>query len=710
MNLQKHSRAQRIWASLGILLCSASLHAELLPDPLDPALFLMDPDLFAQVEAESSSGASVIPPPAAGQSFRPVERVERDRFGIVGPAPLRRGDLEALVFPSATDEERDALILGLTFFTAPQPDDRRGVANQPNCLGCHTNSEEARRGQGLVDTNSPASRAARSTPTNFDVTGGDGTGFGVAADEDLVLHPRPFMDLSRSGRTASFTIFGDFCPGPDPCPRTPPLGPIAPGAFDGLARAPFFGFVQHTRPALPNSECGPDPLPPLPPQAGFRRAVADRAAPPYVGRGLMETIPNDDIEGLADPTDTLNHTSTLNDPAAFPECTGDCISGRPNRATTTQTISGGDPVLRLGRFGLRAQGPQLRVFDAVGSQEEVGITSRLRLADNIGPPGCLDSASDPEAPLATIFSLTSLIRTIPPPEFGRHLLGLLQSRDPASPGQSGPRAMVRRGAMLFGIDLRAFANRMIPGRMPAEGDGLDPHAINQADRMLNCVGCHTPIQRTGQSVAVPVGASHLSHVWAPIFSDMLLHNMAVIDAERIAPTPRQPLVIKRRGVETFDIPRNFGEDALPNQGLAQGDEFRTAPLMALGVIGPPFIHDTRVYLTQGTFQTAPAGTVMTDSRRTNVPLVVRTLDDAIRAAIELHDLPTPGAGCPVPPEGATQVGNVDYGATPGDVICPPFAGVTSETNRRSEAREVLQRYRALSPRDQRALIAFLKEL
>jgi hypothetical protein len=131
--------------------------------------------------------------------------------------------------------------------------------------------------------------------------------------------------------------------------------------------------------------------------------------------------------------------------------------------------------------------------------------------------------------------------------------------------------------------------------------------------------------------------------------------------------------------------------------------------MAIGVIGPPFFHDTRVYLTQRTFRTAPAGTVITNSLGTNTPLVVRTLDDALRAAIELHDLPAPGAGCPVPPDGVTRVGNVVYPDNPEDVICPPFDSATSQT-RRSEARKVLRRYRALSPRDQRALIAFLKEL
>jgi hypothetical protein len=66
-----------------------------------------------------------------------------------------------------------------------------------------------------------------------------------------------------------------------------------------------------------------------------------------------------------------------------------------------------------------------------------------------------------------------------------------------------------------------------------------------ADRKLNCVGCHTPVQRTGQSPA-DVGAEHLSFVWAPIFSDLLLHKMPVIDAERISQRPRDPLIISRQ--------------------------------------------------------------------------------------------------------------------------------------------------------------------
>src|SRR5262249_61905442 len=111
----------------------------------------------------------------------------------------------------------------------------------------------------------------------------------------------------------------------------------------------------------------------------------------------------------------------------------------------------------------------------------------------------------------------------------------------------------------------------------------------------------------------------------------------------------------------------------------------------------PFLHDARVYLTQLTVNTMPAGTVTTNRKVTNAPLVVRTVDDAIRAAIELHDLPAPddentpnvpGAGCPVPPAGSNR--NVSYGSSPADVICPPYDSAVSTTNR-GEAREVIRR-------------------
>jgi hypothetical protein len=115
-------------------------------------------------------------------------------------------------------------------------------------------------------------------------------------------------------------------------------------------------------------------------------------------------------------------------------------------------------------------------------------------------------------------------------------------------------------------------------------------------------------------------------------------------------------------------------------------------------------------LSELTVDSAPAGTVTTNRRLTNAPLVVRSPDDALLAAIELHDLPapddqntprTPGAGCPVPPEAT----NVSYGPSPESVICPPY-----DSSARSDSREVIRRFRQLSREDQQAVIEFLKQL
>ena len=538
---------------------------------------------------------------------------------------------------------------------------------------------------------------------------------------------------------------------------------MTPNIVTGTVSQPFGGQVQHTRPAV--DECVPGPIAPVEFDAnlvpsgpvdpttglypsGFRRAVGELAGPPYIGRGLMEAVPTQDITANTDPS-VENGTSSLGNFASELQCpsTG-CISGKANMIPRTFAVNSNGTITGfvggVGRFGLRANGVELLQFVVGGLQGELSFTSLLNPAEINFPtlfPGGTTEAMEPaacaaarsetpgqpvnlatlEVHLSTPFSIRNLLRNTAPPEFGDKLLDLLQSPDPTKP-QPGDseEAKVQRGAVLFGIDLKAFANRMIPGRMPVGGDGLDPNAINQADRKLDCVGCHTPIQRTGQSPA-EVGAEHLSFVWAPIFSDLLLHKMPVIDAERIAQRPRDPVVISRYSAErervfdTFDLPRNLAHDSFTNQkASADGREFRTAPLMGLGRIGPPFLHDARIYLSELTVHSKPAGTVTTNRGLTNAPLVMRGVDDALLAAIELHDLPapddrktpqTPGAGCPVPPEAT----NVAYGPSPQGVICPPYDSATSQTDR-SDSREIILRFRELSPEDQQAVIEFLKQL
>ncbi len=732
-----------------------------------------DAQLTAQRQAEVASGLVVAPPPA-GTILKPVLRVPRDQFGVVGHFPLKLQDLQGLIYPDATAAERQAVLEGMQFFTTPHTaaEGAGPMANQPFCLGCHMSTAEQVPNPMLVTAAScmpgstcvsNVSRAARSTPTNFFFTSLDPATGGGRAPDNLDA-------INNTGRTAAFTLFGDFSPSLN---AFDPLDGAFVNPVTKVAQQ-FGGTVQHTRPSIP--DCLPDRIPPVAVDVnlagnqdpatglwptGFRRTVGERAGPPYIGRGLMEAVPNVDILANEDPNDAKTHQSSLQSFATSMGCSGDCISGVHNEIPARGGFVGG-----VGRFGLRANGVEILQFVTGGLQGELGFTSLLNnheinIADiNANRPGCNNNlVPDPEVHLSTPFSERNFLRNTAPPEFGEYLLKVLG----ATSGEPGPHQnpvqrsgkgggsgggqgngndqkeqdMVRRGAELFGIDLTAFANRMIAGRMPASGDdGLDANAINQADRKLNCVGCHIPVQRTGQSPA-DVGAEHLTFVWAPIFSDLLIHKMPVIDAERWAVLPRNPLVVPRidlnfgedhggggQGGEhtggkfkTFDISRNLADDVFSSQqGSSTGREFRTAPLMGMGRMGPPFLHDARVYLSALTVGTTPAGTVTSSSKFTNAPLVIRTLEDAIRAAIELHDLPAPddsntshvpGGGCPVPPVGVNI--NINYGASPQDVICPAYDSPVSQANR-SDAREVIRRFRALSPDDQMALIEFLKQL
>ena len=653
---------------------------------------------------------SAIAGPTDNAARRPVERVARAQFAEVGPAPLKASDIPAFGYPSLNDAEKASLMEGMTFFTTEHTaaEGLGPVSNQKRCMGCHLSADDGI--PGVLNVSSHISRAARSTPTNFHYTAFDpATGGGHPADN--------LNAITNTGKTAAFTIFGDFSP--------------SGGTFEPLAN--FGGFVQHTRPSL--DACRPDPILPVEVDPvlrggidpatglspiGLRRAVGERAGPPYIGRGLMEAIPAENLAANDDPTDARDHNSSFR-PAVprFPECPGDCISGRHNENTSNQAFVGGDPVVRLGRFGLRAAGPTILQFITGGIQGELGFTTELTPQEpnnpaNIGVPGCDDKVADPEIPVSAVISCRQFVRLTAPPEFGDALLSILRSGDPNAPRPAGSQeAQVQRGAQLFGIDLVAFANRMIAARMAVGGDdGRDKNAINQLDRGLNCAGCHTPVHTTGKSPSA-VGGRHLSNVYAPIFSDLLLHEGPEVTPERIASTPRDPVVIVRNGINTFDLPRNLVDDALIGlQGLANGKEFRTAPLMGIGKVGPPFLHDARVFLSKFTRDSYPAGTVYSDAEVTNGPLVVRTFEDALRAVIEMHDLPAPddertpaGGGCPVPP--GRRVGEVRYASA--DDICPPYTSALSQRNR-SESREVIRRFRSLSPADQRALIEFLKQL
>ena len=319
--------------------------------------------------------------------LQPAERVPRKKFGVVGPFPLQLGDLPALVFPDTTLSERLKLLEGLTFFTTPHTAGQGlgPINNQPFCLGCHTNTAEAVRSPGLLSqiscfAGSPCvshvARAARSTPTNFGFTSlNPATGGGRPADT---------LDaINNTGRTAAFTIFGDF----DPSHMDATSNPTGIGFFDpldgattqlvtGMVSQPFGGQVQHARPAVDAMRAGADParwldanLTPRVPSIQkrgsthcFRRSVGERAGPPYIGRGLMEAVPTQDITGIC-RSDIENGNSSLGNFASELGARSDrCIPGKANMIPRTFTanlmapspaLSGAWAALGCGQTGWR---------------------------------------------------------------------------------------------------------------------------------------------------------------------------------------------------------------------------------------------------------------------------------------------------------------------------------------------------------------------
>jgi CxxC motif-containing protein (DUF1111 family) len=602
-------------------------------------------NLTDTVDTVDDRDLSGVAGPSDASALQPAARLPRALFGTANT-------VEALAYPGLDDHERSVFSSALTFFiTEHTAEEGIGpIFNQNRCLGCHRNAEDIPRDSGLLTFSTPASRAGRQGVTNHAII--------------TKQNPPP---------TAAFTLFGDFFP--------------ASGAFDPLAA--FGGPIQHVRttgdclpdviPAEsidPNLQAGIDPISGLS-ALGGRRAIGERAAPPYVGRGLMEAIFAGDIVANEDPNDDGDTFSSL-DPPPGPDCPGDCISGRHNENRADAAFVGGDPVIRVSRFGLRAAGPTLFQFMIGGTQGEIGLTSPFFPTEqnnnqNVGR-NC-DIAPDPELTAQEVVNIRTLIRLISLPDFEPGLL-----EDPPTTQEARD---IQAGAVLFGVDLDAFRSRVIPGRTPV-GTSADANRGIAADRKLNCVGCHIPILRTGQSPAA-IGARHLSNRWVPIWSDLLLHNMGQIRQGKNNPVPPP-------GTST-ELNRNLADFAMPAQGLAFGVEWRTPPLMGIGRVGPPFLHDARVFLNPG----APARTVRSDISASNVPLVVVDFDSALEAAIELHDLPPPVAGCPQP------------GLLPNDT-CPSEVDTAAQNFLRSEARNVMQKWRRLTFQQQLQVIKFLKSL
>lgn len=180
--------------------------------------------------------------------------------------------------------------------------------------------------------------------------------------------------------------------------------------------------------------------------------VSPRASPQIVGMGHLDLVPDAEILAWADPDDA----------------DGDGISGRPNWL-------GEGEARRLGRYGWKANMPDLRTQVAAAFRGDLGLTSPVFPTDDCTPAqtGCLaqPSGGDPEVTDEGIDEVVSYLE---------HL---------GVPARDGSFRDVQEGYSVF--------------------------------VQVGCGSCHRPTMTTGPHATVSVLSEQAIHP----FTDMLLHDM-----------------------------------------------------------------------------------------------------------------------------------------------------------------------------------------
>jgi CxxC motif-containing protein (DUF1111 family) len=190
--------------------------------------------------------------------------------------------------------------------------------------------------------------------------------------------------------------------------------------------------------------------------------LSPRVAPPMIGLGLLESIPEADVLALADPDDRDR----------------DGISGRPNRVWSIR-----DDSVRLGRFGWKAGNATITQQAAEAFAGDIGISSTL--VPHPWGDCTVSQAACRAAP-------NGAPKTVPTIEIADDLLALVSfySSNLAVPRRRNARATdVIRGQALF--------------------------------TEIGCARCHHPSFTTGARADQP----HLGgqSIWP--YTDLLLHDM-----------------------------------------------------------------------------------------------------------------------------------------------------------------------------------------
>lgn len=202
------------------------------------------------------------------------------------------------------------------------------------------------------------------------------------------------------------------------------------------------------RPSYEITELGYGPL-------GDHILMSPRVAPHMIGLGLLQSVPDDTLLALADPEDLDK----------------DGISGRVN--AVWDAVAGATVI---GRFGWKANQPNLRQQNAGASFGDIGLTRPLALAENCSPAqaDCIARPTGGEPDLSDEFLAKLTLYTM--------TLSVPAQRDPAS-------AQVKQGEALF--------------------------------RKFGCTACHMPSMVTGEVKDFPELSRQTFHP----FTDLLLHDL-----------------------------------------------------------------------------------------------------------------------------------------------------------------------------------------
>lgn len=189
--------------------------------------------------------------------------------------------------------------------------------------------------------------------------------------------------------------------------------------------------------------------------------LSPRVAPPMIGMGLLELIPEEAIRARADPEDR----------------DGDGVRGLAQEAWS---VVEGRPM--LGRFGWKAGAPTVADQAALAFANDMGLST----------PAVRQSAGDCTA-------AQTACRAAP-------------NGDDAGEGVEVTRQM---------FDLLAFYSRNLA--VPARPKAKSPEVLRGKAlfTQLGCAACHTPSHVTGEDPAAP----HLSRQTIWPYTDLLLHDM-----------------------------------------------------------------------------------------------------------------------------------------------------------------------------------------